>query len=121
MDKSNVALQFFAYGDTPYDSGSGISNTCIAADNVTKEANCTQFDCILKHITMTQLPVDYTCTYEGAEYACNRDNLIPYMNSEIAAGEAAFTVHTGDILSESTLVKLTFPHHVHAFLIVSLL
>ena len=34
MNKSNVALQSFAYGDTPYDGGSVESNTCIVADNV---------------------------------------------------------------------------------------
>ena len=68
---------------------------------------------------MTRLPVDNTCTYEGAEYECNRDNLVSYMNSEIAAGEVAFTVHTRDFLSESTLVKLIFPPLDHAFLIVS--
>ena len=68
---------------------------------------------------MTRLPVDNTCTYKGAEYECNRDNLVSYMNSEIAAGEVAFTVHTRDFLSETTLVKLIFSPLAHAFLTVS--
>ena len=42
-DKSNVAIQFFAWGDTPYDYDCDSCNTCIAADGVTKEDDCTRY------------------------------------------------------------------------------
>jgi len=96
-DKSNVALQFFAFGDTPYDYACSKCNTCIGEDG-TKEDDCTRFDCILSNITMDDLPVENTCTYEGVDYACVRDSIIPYMNSRIAVGDAAFILHAGDIL-----------------------
>jgi len=100
--KSNVALQFFAYGDTPYDGGRN-GKTCIAEDGVTEEEVCTRFDCSLDNISMSELPVNNTCTYKGKEYECNRDILIPYMNSEIAAGEAAFVMHCGDLFKGSAI------------------
>ena len=92
-NKSDVAVQFFAYGDTPYDSH---INTCIGDDG-NKENDCTRFDCTA---STSKLPSDNTCTYEGPEFACVRDSLIPFMNSKIDAGDAAFMAHTGDIISE---------------------
>jgi len=103
-DKSNVALQFYAYGDSPYDA-SRSGSTCIGEDGAT-QFPCTLFDCALEEITISGLPVNNTCTYVGKEYACNRDSLIPFMNAEIEAGEAAFVLHAGDILSEYTLTKV---------------
>jgi len=100
--KANVAMQFFAFGDTPYDKRCDTCNTCIAEDGVTKQADCTRFDCILKYITESQLPKDNTCTFEGPDYACVNDVLIPYMNSKIASGDAAFIAHAGDFLGELT-------------------
>ena len=50
---------------------------------------------------MQDLPVNNTCTYEGPEYECVRDSILPYMNDEIAAENAAFIAHAGDIMSES--------------------
>ena len=47
VDKSNVALQFFAFGDTPYDNTCSTCNTCIGEDG-SKEEDCTRYDCILK-------------------------------------------------------------------------
>jgi len=96
-DKSNVALQFFAFGDTPYDNQCSDCNTCYAEDG-TKEDDCTRFDCILKNITMDDLPLDNTCTYEGKDYMCVKESIIPYMNSRMDAGDAAFVLHAGDIL-----------------------
>jgi len=96
-DKSNVALQFFAFGDTPYDQSCDKCNSCVAEDG-SKEANCTRFDCILKGITMDDLPANNTCTYEGPHFACLQKNLIPFMNSRIDIGDAAFIVHAGDML-----------------------
>jgi len=99
-DKSNVALQLFAFADTPYDSKSGCAscNTCIAEDGITKEEDCTRFDCILANSTLSELPDDNTCTFEGKDYECVEETLIPYMNSQIAAGDAALILHAGDIL-----------------------
>eukprot|EP01083_Nonionella_stella_P024110 66678_1 len=101
-NKTNVALQFFAFGDTPYDASCSDCNTCIAA-NGTVEQDCSRFDCILKNITISKLPADNTCTYEGPEYECVRDNLIPYMNEQIDAGEASFIAHAGDIIKGTGL------------------
>eukprot|EP00581_Thalassiosira_minuscula_P014206 CAMPEP_0183721870 /NCGR_PEP_ID=MMETSP0737-20130205/13999_1 /TAXON_ID=385413 /ORGANISM="Thalassiosira miniscula, Strain CCMP1093" /LENGTH=488 /DNA_ID=CAMNT_0025951933 /DNA_START=886 /DNA_END=2352 /DNA_ORIENTATION=+ len=97
-DKSNVAVQFFSLGDTPYDSGCRRCNTCL--DEVTGDAlaSCPYYDCTLKKIDMDQLPVNNTCTYEGTQYKCNKNNLIPDMNRIIDAGDAAFVVHAGDII-----------------------
>ena len=94
-DKSNTVVQFFAWGDAPYDSD---SNTCIAEDGVTKESECTRFDCTVRNKHMESLPVDNTCTYEGYEYHCIKDKLIPYMNAKMDGGDASFSVHVGDII-----------------------
>jgi len=48
---------------------------------------------------MSELPGDNPCTYEGHNYQCVRDNLIPYMNAEIAAGEAAARTMTNATLA----------------------
>jgi len=96
-DKSNVALQFFTFGDTPYDHQCDTCNTCIGEDG-SKEADCTRFDCILKNITMDDLPLNNTCTYEGPDYNCVQNSIIPFMNSVISAGDAAFILHAGDIM-----------------------
>jgi len=93
-DKSDVVVQFFAFGDSPYDAKCEKCNTCIALDDVTQEADCTRFDCL----DYTTLEDDNTCTYEGREYECWRDTIIPYMNSRIDAGDAAFSVHAGDFI-----------------------
>lgn len=95
-NKTNVALQFFAYGDTPYDSH---ANTCIGEDG-TKETECSRFDCT------GELDVGNTCTFEGSEYDCLRDVTIPWMNRMIDAGDAAFMAHTGDIISKLTYMIL---------------
>ena len=34
----------------------------------------------------------------GPEYECVRDQIIPYINTQIQADEAAFVYHAGDIL-----------------------
>ena len=95
-DKSNVALQFFAYGDSPYDSSCDACNTCIGEDGA-KEDFCSRFDCT---VPTSQLPADNTCTFEGPEFNCVKDVLIPYMNRKIEAGDAAFMAHTGDFISK---------------------
>lgn len=94
-DKTNVAIQFFAFGDTPYDSH---SNTCIDA-NGQKEEDCTAWDCTAS--STSNLPADNTCTFEGREYECVRDSLLPYMNGRMEGGDAAFVAHTGDFIRGS--------------------
>ena len=96
-DKSNVAIQFFAFGDTPYDGYCETCNTCI--NNGVFEQNCTLYDCILKNIGMSGLDPGNTCTYQGPDYSCIQNSLMPYMNAQIALGEAAFIAHCGDFLS----------------------
>ena len=97
-NKSNLAISFFAFGDTPYDDACSECNTCIGIDG-NKEDSCTRFDCILKSISMSELPVNNTCTYEGPDYECLKQGIIPYLNA-YAGDEAAFVAHVGDIMSE---------------------
>ena len=92
-NKGNVALQFFAFGDTPYDRA---ANTCIASNGRVLD-NCDRYDCW----DNGSLQCGNTCTYVDSEYDCVRDSIIPYMNRGIADGDAAFIVHCGDILRES--------------------
>ena len=101
-DKSNTVVQFFAWGDAPYDSSCDICNTCIAEDGVTKESECTRFDCTVPNKDIESLPIQNTCTYEGYEYICVRDRLIPYMNAKMDGGDASFSVHVGDIIKGTT-------------------
>ena len=96
----------FEFGDTPYDGFCSSCNTCITDDNITIEEQCLRFHCILLKHTMSELPGDNTCTYEGPTYQFVRENLIPYMNAEIAAGEAVFIAHAGDILGETQPCEL---------------
>ena len=98
-DKSNLAVSFFVFGDTPYDHDCSTCNTCIGEDG-NKEEDCSRYDCILKTTSMSELPVNNTCTYEGREYDCVKNGIIPYVNSKIVSEDAAFVAHVGDILSE---------------------
>lgn len=40
----------------------------------------------------------YYSTFEGPEYDCVKNVLIPYMNDKIENGDAAFMAHTGDFI-----------------------
>ena len=62
-NKGNVAVQFFAFGDTPYDKG---YNTCI--ENGRKVNDCSKYDCTTDD--MGKLPSSNTCTYEGEGLPC---------------------------------------------------
>ena len=96
-DKSDVAIQFFAFGDTPYDDSCNICNTCLAEDG-SKEDDCSRFTCTVSNNNMDTLEIDNTCTYEGNDYICLRDNILPYMNTGTNNGDAAFSAHVGDII-----------------------
>ena len=97
-DNCNVAIQFYVFADTPYDSK---ATTCILPDG-TQDYDCTLFDCADE----ANLPNDNTCTYEGAEFRCIRDTTIPYMNKKIDAGEASFVAYVGDFIDGSAGVGL---------------
>lgn len=86
----NTVMKFFAFGDVPYDDD---ANTCIGEDGVPQEP-CTRYNCT----KLRKLQRDNTCTYEGSEYRCLKDNIIPYMNGKFADGDAAFALHVGDII-----------------------
>lgn len=82
---SNIVIQFLAFGDTPYD---GQDETCI--DNTGSKINpCLDYSC-------RNPPYPNNCTYEGLEYQCVKDAIIPYMKTR--NDTAAFAVHIGDIL-----------------------
>lgn len=104
---SNIVLQFFALGDFPYDeesttTASGVNKAKCGTDNSDDSPEnadtCTyggrSFKCTSE------------CTYEGQEYACWRDDIIPWMknpertssSSWVTAAKPAFSVHVGDFL-----------------------
>ena len=98
-DKSDVALQFFAFGDTPYDNRCNTCNTCI--ENGQPVADCTLYLpvlCTVKNDGLSSLGINNTCTYEGDEYNCLKESILPYMQAQTVAGEGAFSVHVGDII-----------------------
>ena len=91
-DKSNVAVQFFVFGDTPYDK---FEDTCYK--------NCEGFDDCWENGDISTCncgSCGNKCTYQGNQYDCIKDYVIPYMNDKIDAGDAAFIAHCGDILGE---------------------
>jgi hypothetical protein len=55
---------------------------------------------------MPEMPANNTCTYEGNDYDCVRDSIVPYMNGLIADGDAASIAHIGDFISEQLIDKL---------------
>lgn len=86
----NTVLQFFALGDAPYDED---ANTCIG-ENGSPQDPCVRYDCS----RVNRLPIDNTCTYEGSEFSCIKNNIIPYINDKINSGDSAFVLHIGDII-----------------------
>lgn len=86
----NTVLQFFAFGDSPYD---GDANTCIGTDGLPQNP-CTRYDCT----KINTLQKFNTCTYKGPQYRCLKNKIIPYMNDKLTNGEAAFALHIGDII-----------------------
>jgi len=93
-NKSNVALQFWTFGDVPYD-GSSDGNTCLSSSG-SKQDPCKRYNCV----NNDSLPRGNTCTYEGEDYECVKEQIIPYINAAIDDGNGAFAAHYGDILSE---------------------
>ncbi len=90
-DKRNVAVDFWAFGDSPYDF---LVNTCL--DSNGNPSTCK--NCAVKNSQMNKLPISNTCTFEGADYKCLRENIIPFMNRKMEGGDGAFQIHVGDIL-----------------------
>ena len=85
-------MQFFVFGDTPYDK---FEDTCYT--------NCGGFDDCWENGDISTCNCEgcgNKCTYQGRDYDCVRDSIIPYMNDKIGAGDAAFIAHCGDILGE---------------------
>ena len=86
-DDSNLVVKFFALGDTPYD---GLAKSCIVNGESIKP--CPLYNCQKP----SELPLDNTCTWEGSDFACVQDTIIPYMKSQ--AETAAFAMHIGDFV-----------------------
>ena len=85
-------MQFFVFGDTPYDK---TEDTCYR--------NCGDFDDCWENGDISTCNCESCgnkCTYQGNQYDCIKDYVIPYMNDKIDAGDAAFIAHCGDILGE---------------------
>lgn len=95
-DKSDVALHFFAFGDTPYDDDCDTCNTCI--ENGQPVSECSLYTCTVDNTDLDSLPINNTCTFEGDEYACLKNYILPWMQAQTVAGEAEFSVHIGDIM-----------------------
>ena len=54
-------------------------------------------------------------TYIGDEYACVQESIIPFMNSNIEAGEASFIAHAGDIFGGGSGVSQNKKCNDHVF------
>lgn len=91
-----MALQFFAFGDTPYDDDCDTCNTCI--ENGAQVDDCTLYTCTIDNLNISSLPVNNTCTYEGTDFTCLQESILPYMQAQTELGEAEFSVHVGDII-----------------------
>eukprot|EP00986_Skeletonema_menzelii_P005447 scaffold1978_cov144-Skeletonema_menzelii.AAC.13 len=90
-DKRNVVLDFWAWGDSPYDF---MVDTCLDKDG--DPSTCK--DCAKKNSDMKKMPYPNTCTFEGADFKCVKETIIPFMNGKMDQGDGAFQVHLGDIL-----------------------
>ena len=71
-------------------------NTCIEKGQPV--ADCNLYDCTVGNSQISSLPIDNTCTYEGEDYNCLKDVILPWMQGQTEAGEADFSVHVGDII-----------------------
>jgi hypothetical protein len=90
-DKSNVVVEFWAWGDSPYDF---LVDTCL--DKNGDPSTCK--DCAKKNSEIDEIPWPNTCTFEGDDFKCVKDSIIPFMNRKMNNGVGAFQVHLGDIL-----------------------
>jgi len=90
-DKRNVVVDFWTFGDSPYDF---LVDTCL--DNNGKASTCRE--CAVKNSDMKKLPFPNTCTFEGEDFKCLEKSIIPFMNRKMDEGDGAFQVHLGDIL-----------------------
>ncbi|KAK1737802.1 hypothetical protein QTG54_011574 [Skeletonema marinoi] len=90
-DKRNVVVDFWTFGDSPYDF---MVDTCL--DNNGKASTCKE--CAVKNSDMKKLPYPNTCTFEGDDFKCLKESIIPFMNRKMDEGDGAFQVHLGDIL-----------------------
>ena len=105
---SNVVLQFFALGDFPYDEEStttvtGSDSKC-GTSNSDAPKNADQ--CEYPPNSENVFACTKGCTYEGQEYSCWKDTIIPWMNDSsrtssstwVTEAKPAFSVHVGDFL-----------------------
>ncbi len=90
-DKRNVVVDFWAFADSPYDF---MVDTCL--DKNGNDSTCKE--CAVNNSDMKKLPYPNTCTFEGEDFECLKDSIIPYMNRKMNGGDGAFQVHVGDIL-----------------------
>jgi hypothetical protein len=85
-DKKNVVVDFWVWGDTPYDY---LVDTCL-------DGTCNY--CSKENSKIDEMPFPNTCTFEGDDFNCVKDKIIPFINDKMAGGDGAFQVHLGDIL-----------------------
>lgn len=90
-DKSNVVVEFWAWGDSPYDF---MVDTCL--DENGDPSTCK--GCAKKNSEIDKIPWPNTCTFEGDDFKCVKDSIIPFTNRKMNDGDGAFQVHLGDIL-----------------------
>ena len=103
---ANIVLQFFATGDLPYDEE---ATTIVSGGN---DAKCGTSNSDSPSIadTCSHNGVNFACaagcTYQGQEYFCWKDTIIPWMNNPsrpssdtwVSEAKPAFSIHVGDFL-----------------------
>ena len=55
-------------------------------------------ECAVNNNEMKKLSISNTCTFEGEDYKCLKESIIPYVNRKMEEGDGAFQIHVGDIL-----------------------
>lgn len=107
---ANIVLQFFALGDFPYDEE---ATTMVSGGNDAKcgtsnsDSNSPSIADTCSH-NGVNFPCTSGCTYEGQEYFCWKDTIIPWMNMTnpsrpssatwVSEAKTAFSIHVGDFL-----------------------
>ncbi len=55
-------------------------------------------ECAVENKNMKKMKYPNTCTFEGEDFECLKESIIPFMNSRMDLGDGSFQVHLGDIL-----------------------
>ena len=111
--EDNVVIKFWAFGDFPYDQEASPGNERACCDESGGLVGCTagQDTCNANDCGTvpdqsnnacsfggTSFRCAPGCVFEGREYDCWRDTIVPYMNANAQDSVASFAFFTGDFI-----------------------